>query len=183
MQGRSWPANCTMKRSDLRYLRLSHIDENGKEHIGEMVCNKQIAQPLLRIFRKLYEAHYPIHSICLIDDFEADDEKSMTENNTSCFCFRTVSGTNVLSKHARGLAVDLNPLYNPYVRARKKNKGSKASKEVIVNPTAGAPYADRSRTFQMKINRSDLAYKLFRKEGFTWGGDWRSSKDYQHFEQ
>ena len=155
-----------MKRSDLRYLRLSHIDENGQEHIGEMVCNKQIAQPLLRIFSKLYEARYPIHSICLIDDFEADDEKSMTENNTSCFCFRTVSGTNVLSKHARN-----------------KIKGSKASKEVIVNPTAGAPYADRSRTFQMKINRSDLAYKLFRKEGFTWGGDWRSSKDYQHFEQ
>ncbi|MCR5820420.1 MAG: M15 family metallopeptidase [Bacteroidaceae bacterium] len=183
MQGLSWPEGCTMKRGDLRYLRLSHIDENGKEHIGEMVCNRQIAQSLLRVFRKLYEARYPIHSIRLIDDFGADDEASMTANNTSCFCFRTVAGSNKLSSHSRGLAIDINPLYNPHVRTKKNNKDEKTSQVVIVSPKAAAPYANRNRSFQMKIDRNDLAYKLLREEGFKWGGLWKSSKDYQHFEK
>ena len=116
MQGRSWPEGCTIRRADLRYLRLTHVDAESKEHVGEMVCNKAIANDLIEIFKELYRQKYPIQRIRLIDDYEAVDERSMRDNNSSCFCYRKVSGTTKLSKHAMGMAVDINTLYNPYVR-------------------------------------------------------------------
>ncbi len=176
MQGRSFPEGCTILRSDLRYLRLSHVDAEGREHVGEMVCNKAIAQDLLDIFRELYRQRYPIERIRLIDDYEAVDEQSMRHNNTSCFCFRRVSGTQKLSKHARGMAVDINTLYNPYVRTDRDGHR-------IVEPATATPYVDRSRNFKYKIQKGDLLHRLFLKHGFTWGGAWRTLKDWQHFEK
>ena len=80
-----------------------------------------------------------------------------------------------MPKHARGLAIDINPRYNPYVR----NRGGKR----LVSPDNGVKYADRSKDFPYKIVKGDLCYRLFKKYGFSWGGDWKNSKDYQHFEK
>ena len=176
MKGRSYPEGCTIGRTDLRYLQLSHVDADGKEHVGEMVCNKAIAQDLLEIFKELYRQRYPIQRIRLIDDYGADDEQSMRDNNSSCFCYRTVSGTGKLSKHARGLAVDINTLYNPYVRTNNKGKR-------IVEPATGEPYTDRSKRTPYQIRKGDLLYRLFTQHGFKWGGNWRTMKDWQHFEK
>ena len=110
MLGRSYPADCTVAKSELRYLQVLHYDAEGHVHKGEMVCNRRIADDLLDIFRRLYEAHYPIERMKLIDDYGADDEQSMQANNTSCFCYRAMAGGKRLSKHAQGLAVDINPL-------------------------------------------------------------------------
>ena len=174
MKGKSFPEGCTTAREDLRYLHLLYKDINGEAHEGEMVCNASIADKLIDIFRQLYDADYPIEKMCLIDDYAGDDDASMTDNNTSCFNYRVVSDTSRLSKHALGLAVDINPLYNPYIRS----KGG----QTLVEPAAGEPYADRSGDFSYKIDKDDLAYKLFTQAGFTWGGSWKSVKDYQHFE-
>lgn len=176
MQGKTFPEGCTVKRSDLRYLRVLHYDGNGKVQEGEMVCNKAIAQDLLEIFEELFRQKYPIERMRLMDDYDADDERSMRDNNTSCFCYRVVSGTQVLSKHAQGLAVDINPLYNPYVKTRKDGT-------VAVEPSTGKPYVNRSGSFPYKITTGDLTYKLFTQHGFQWGGNWKSVKDYQHFEK
>ena len=176
MQGRSYPKDCTIKRNELRLVHVLHVDFDGNTTRGEIVCNQAIAQDLVDIFRELYRQHYPIHSIRLIDDFGADDEQSMQANNTSCFCYRVVSGSKKLSMHARGMAIDLNPLQNPYVKRRKDGT-------LIVQPRTARPYVNRSRAFKYKITHQDLAYQLFRKHGFTWGGDWHSLKDYQHFEK
>jgi hypothetical protein len=176
MQGRSYPEGCTVPRSDLRHVRVLHVDAQGKTHKGELVCNKAIAQDLLEIFRRLYQARYPIEKIRLIDDYEADDEQSMRDNNTSSFCYRSVSGTTKLSKHALGLAVDINTRYNPWVR-----KG--ADGHQLVSPDNGRPYADRRKTYPYKIVKGDLLYRLFIEHGFKWGGNWRTMKDYQHFEK
>ena len=157
--------------ASLRYLRVRHVDFDGREQTGEMVCHRDIAEDLLFIFKALYEARYPIASIRLIDDFGASDEASMTANNTSCFNYRSIAGRTALSRHALGMAVDINPLQNPYVR------------EEVIRPAAGRPYADRAQSFAHKIDRDDLCYKLFRSRGFSWGGAWRSAKDYQHFEK
>lgn len=180
MQGKSWPAACPLRRADFRYLRLSYVDESGAEHVGELVCHRTIANELLAIFRALFDARYPIHSIRLIDDFDADDEASMQANNTSCFCYRPIAGSQQLSKHSRGMAIDINPLYNPYVRTRVYNKGVRRT---VVQPKTGEAYTDRTRSFPMKITTSDLAYRLFRAHGFSWGGSWHTLKDYQHFER
>lgn len=176
MLGRSYKAGCAVARSQLRYLTLLHYDADGQVRRGEMVCHKDIAADLIEIFRKLYEARYPIERMRLIDNYGADDERSMTANNTSCFNYRPVAGTRTLSKHSQGRAVDVNPLYNPYVKSRRGGGST-------VSPKAGRPYADRSRLFKMKIDKADLAYRLFTAHGFRWGGTWRSAKDYQHFEK
>ena len=173
MQGKSWKKDCTLKRSELRYLRLLHRNAKGQTQLGEMVVNASIAERVVRVFRKLYEAGYRIEKMVLIDDYDGDDERSMEDNNTSAFNFRKVAGTTKLSNHARGLAIDLNTRYNPYVTRRG------------VSPKNGKPYAfnrNRRKDIPYKIDHQDLAYKLFKAEGFIWGGDWKSVKDYQHFE-
>lgn len=172
MRGVSYPEDARVPLADLRYLRLSYYDFEGNPQTGEMVCNAAIARDLCEIFRDLYDARYPIRSIRLIDDFGASDEASMQADNTSCFNYRPRTGQSRLSWHAYGLAVDVNPLENPFV-----GRGGR------VSPAAAEPYADRTADFPHRIDREDLCYKLFRAHGFAWGGAWRSVKDYQHFEK
>lgn len=176
MQGRSYPQGCRVGRASLRYVRLLHWDDSGRVVTGELVCNKQIAADLVRIFHRLYDERYPIHSVRLIDDYGGDDERSMRANNTSCFCYREVKGSRRLSAHALGMAVDLNPLYNPCCRRRRDGS-------MTVQPSTATAYCDRTARFPYKITRTDLAYRLFTASGFVWGGAWRSVKDYQHFER
>ena len=171
MRGVSYPDDAEIPLSDLCYLRLSYVDFDGNEQIGELVCNKAIAEDLVAIFRDLYDAQYPIRSIRLIDDFGGDDDASMAADNTSCFNYRKKTGMRELSKHALGLAVDINPFENPYVRPSR------------VRPAGASAFADRTKDFPHKIDKDDLCYRLFRAHGFSWGGSWRSVQDYQHFEK
>ena len=157
-------------------LCVSYVDFQGETQQGVIVCNTTIAQDLRDIFQKLYEAKYPIERIRPISDYGDDDECSMQANNTSCYCYRVVAGSTKLSKHARGLAIDVNPLYNPWVR--RKTDGT-----LLVQPATGRPYVDRSKPFKYKITKRDLCYRLFIEHGFQWGGSWHSLKDYQHFEK
>ena len=172
MQGKSFKTECSTPRSDLRYLQILHYNKEGKVLKGELVCHKLIAEDLLYIFRKLYEAKYPIERMVLVDEYDADDEASMRANNTSSFNFRRVSGSQTLSLHSRGMAIDINPRYNRWRKGKR-----------LVSPANGTAYADRSKSFSYKIVKGDLCYRLFKERGFTWGGDWKNSKDYQHFEK
>ena len=176
MQGHSYKRDCTVARSSLRYILCLHRDDGGRSIVGEMVVNKSIAADVVEIFRRLYEAGYPIERMRLIDYWDADDERAMTANNSSSFNFRFISHTRKVSKHGMGMAIDINPLYNPYTKTLRGGK-------IIVEPAAGRPYLDRNRKFKYKITRGDLCYRLFRKYGFRWGGDWKTMKDYQHFEK
>ncbi|MBQ7268740.1 MAG: M15 family metallopeptidase [Bacteroidales bacterium] len=176
MQGKSFKSNCTVPRSDLRYLRVLHKDAEGRSIVGEMVVNRSIAGDVLEILRKLYDAGYPIERMRLIDIYDADDETSMRANNSSSFNFRFISHTTKVSKHGAGLAVDINTLYNPYHKIL-------ADGTEIVEPDTGRPYLDRSASFPYKIEPDDLCCRLFKEHGFEWGGDWKSCKDYQHFEK
>lgn len=175
MQGKTYKNNSPIGRAQLRHVRALHWDYDGQIHIGEMVCNKRIAERLVRILRTLYAHRYPIQRMLLPDIYDADDERQMRDNNSSCFCCRVVSGSKKLSKHAQGLAVDINPLYNPYYKKRADGTQS-------VKPATAAPYCDRKDTFPYKIDHEDLCFRLFVAAGFKWGGDWKSCKDFQHFE-
>ena len=163
---------------DLRYVRVLYIDFDYKEQEGELICNKAIAQDMVEIFYELYLNEYQLERICLIDEYNGDDTLSMADNNTSCFNYRVVDGTDSLSKHAYGLAIDINPFYNPYVVFGRNPDGSN-----YISPPGSETYADRSKDFPYKIDENDLCYKLFKVHGFTWGGDWNSCKDYQHFQK
>ena len=174
IEGRSFKPDCILPREDLRYLHVLHKDLEGKTHEGEMIVNRHIAEDVLDILRKLYEADYPIEKIRLVDEYDASDEASMADNNSSSFNFRFVSYTTTVSKHGLGLAVDINTLYNPYVKT--------VNGRLSIEPANAGPYVDRTKDFPYKIDENDLCYQLFTEKGFFWGGHWNNSKDYQHFE-
>ena len=177
MLGSSFPEepNRDISMEELRYVRVLHYDFAGKIQEGELVVNQKIAWQTMRAFYQLYKMEYPIQSVRLVDDYEADDELSMEANNSSAFNYRKVAGREELSKHALGLAIDINPVMNPYVR------------EGEYFPANATEYLERDadkctgKHRDKMIHRGDLAYRIFRRNGFEWGGDWNHAKDYQHF--
>nr|WP_294319178.1 M15 family metallopeptidase [Pseudobutyrivibrio sp.] len=175
IKGKSYKDDCTVPLADLRYLHVLHAGFDGQTHEGEIICNKAIAEDLLEIFEQLYEAGYQIEKIKLVDEYNAEDEASMADNNSSCFNFRFISHTTKISNHGKGMAIDINPLYNPYIKTVNGN--------LNIEPANSTPYVDRTADFPHKIDETDLAYQLFTAHGFSWGGAWTSSKDYQHFEK
>lgn len=176
MRGLSMPDGCTVSADQLRYLHALHRTADGTILAGEMVVSSAIADDVREILLELFRARYPIERMRLIDDYGADDEASMNANNTSAFCYRRVAGTRTLSRHALGMAVDINPLYNPCCRQCPDGT-------VAVQPEAGRPYADRTVVTPYRLVRGDLCHRLFLQHGFRWGGAWRTTKDYQHFEK
>lgn len=175
MQGKSFKQECSVPRSDLRYLLCLHRDINGHTIVGEMVVNKKISSTVLNILHQLYLANYPIERMRLVDYWNADDEMTMRDNNSSSFNFRFISHTTTVSKHGKGVAIDINTLYNPYHKILEDGTE-------VIEPATGAPYLDRSKSFPYKIEKGDLCYKLFTENGFEWGGEWTTRKDFQHFE-
>lgn len=171
MIGNSIPNKDKIDINGLSYLKITYFGFDEKTHIGEMIVNKDVAQEVLDIFQEVYDNKYPIEKIQLIDEYNANDEKSMEDNNTSAFCYRTIANTNKLSIHSLGKAIDVNPLYNPCV---VKNS---------VFPAKGKQYANRSIVRKGTIQKGDVLYNAFLKRGWTWGGNWRTKKDYQHFEK
>ena len=169
-------AQTDISAEDLRYVHILHYDFDGNPAEGELICNISIADDLLSIFHELYLNEYQIQQVHLIDEFGGDDEASMEANNTSCFNYRVVEGSSSLSKHAYGLAIDINPLYNPYITY--DGQGG-----ISVSPANAVSYTDRFAEFPYKIDKQDLCYQLFMEHGFTWGGNWNSVKDYQHFQK
>lgn len=172
--GISYKDDCPVTYDELRYLNVRYYNFSHKIENGELICNKAIAQDLIEIFYELYTNEYEIEKVKLIDEYGGDDIISMSDNNTSCFNYRTVDGTNKISMHGLGLAIDINPFYNPYI---KKNKDGSP----YISPKGSEIYADRNNDFLHKIDENDLCYQIFTNHGFSWGGNWKSVKDYQHF--
>ncbi|MDE5679250.1 MAG: M15 family metallopeptidase [Lachnospiraceae bacterium] len=176
--GSSYPADgsAQISLSELNFVHILHYNFDGEISEGELICNNAIAQDLVEIFYELYVAEYQLEKVVLIDYYDADDTTSMVANNTSCFNYRNIDDTDNLSRHAFGLAIDVNPFYNPYIRFTKDGGQ-------IVSPESSEAYADRTQNFPYKIDADDLCCRLFLEHGFTWGGNWNSSKDYQHFQK
>lgn len=175
IMGVSYQENDNISLSELCYLRVLYYGFDGETHIGELIVNQKIEADILEIMKELYENQYPIEKMVLIDEYDADDESSMADNNTSSFNYRTVNGSTKLSKHSMGLAIDINPRFNPCIKT--------VNGETLVEPANGTAYTDRTQDFPYKITEQDLCYQLFTEHGFTWGGSWNSLKDYQHFEK
>ena len=175
--GLSYKEDCTIPREELRYLKVLHYGYDQQIYVGELMVNAELAQDFLEIFQALYENQYEIEKMLLVDDFGADDNLSIENNNTSAFNYRvsTLDGVT-LSNHAFGRAIDINPLHNPYVTYYDWGMDTYFD--------ASLPYMNREdSSLEHMINHEDLCYQLFIEHGFTWGGDWENPKDYQHFEK
>lgn len=179
--GISYPADdkdIAITYDDLRYVKVKYYDFYDEVQDGEIICNKLIAQDIVDIFYELYLNGYQIEKIKLIDEYGGDDTLSMEDNNTSSFNYRVVENTTSLSKHALGLAIDINPFYNPYLVFGGNPDGTD-----YISPKGSESFVNRDLDFDHKIDKNDLCYKLFKAHGFTWGGDWKSCKDWQHFQK
>lgn len=173
MRGLSFGEDCTVPREDLRYVRVLHVDADGVTHVGELVVNRLVADEVTEIFRELYDAKYPIRKMRLVDDYGADDAASCSDDNTSAFNFRTIAGTSMLSNHAWGLAIDINTFENPYYIVSTGH----------LWPPEAERYLDRSVDDPYVLHVGDACYDAFVSRGWTWGGDWPDTRDYQHFEK
>ena len=169
MTGKTYKPNKNIGLDDLSYLRVRYYDFDHKIRQGEIIVNKALAKDVLEIFAELFDAGYEIEKIRLADYYDADDDLCMADNNSSSFNYRVVAGTQTVSAHGYGRAIDINPLYNPYIVGDK------------IMPPNGEPYADRSKSFPHKIDENDICYKIFTSRGWRWGGHWNTQKDYQHF--
>jgi hypothetical protein len=169
----SWREGCPVPIADLRLLTMLFWGYDGRVHAGEMVVHADVSRDVVWVFRRLFEARFPIRRMRLVDEYEAVDDRSMAANNTSGFNCRWRAGSpGVWSEHAFGRAIDLNPLVNPYVTSSG-----------FVDPSAGRPYVDRSRHDKGMIHDGDIVVRAFASIGWEWGGDWTSIKDYQHFSE
>ncbi|MBU1669347.1 M15 family metallopeptidase [bacterium] len=169
-QSGSWKKGCPVPLNDLRYLTMTYFstDEIGIE--GEMVVHKEVAQEVVAIFEALYNSKFTIERMHLIDDYNASDERSMAANNTSAFNCRNVPRTTRWSRHSYGKAIDINPVWNPFI-----DKG-------VVYPQSAQKYCNRELNASGIIKKNDAVYKAFIKRNWEWGGDWTKSMiDYQHF--
>ncbi|MBO5448621.1 MAG: M15 family metallopeptidase [Ruminococcus sp.] len=169
INGVTYRENPHITLEELSYLRVRHYDFSHRVAEGELIAARPLAEEMLDIFFCLYEQEYEIEKIRLCDHYGGDDERSMSDNNSSAFNYRTVADTDKLSLHALGRAVDINPLYNPYIVGEK------------VMPANALNYCDRELAFEHKIDKNDVCYRAFAAHGWLWGGDWKSEKDYQHF--
>ncbi len=181
INGKTYVENKHIGIEELRYLKVLHYNYDHQIQVGELIVNAEIAEDCKHIFIELFMQEYEIASMYLLEkywtgDGVTTDTVSVEENNSSAFNYRVVPGTNHLSNHARGYAIDLNPLQNPYVAYRSDGSFRTYYKDM-------ENYLDRNSGAAHMITHEDAAYQIFTKYGFTWGGDWKNSKDYQHFEK
>jgi hypothetical protein len=170
MTGASWHVHpACPPPSALALLRMSHWGFDGRVHRGELVCAASLADEVSEAFARIFAARFPIASMVRIDAFGGDDNASMAANNTSGFNFRVIAGTDRLSQHALGQAIDINPVQNPWLR------------DGVILPPAARDYLDRTDVRPGMIVRPGPVTDAFDAFGWDWGGDWKDYKDYHHF--
>ncbi|MHB1244080.1 MAG: M15 family metallopeptidase [Gaiellaceae bacterium] len=162
----SYREGCPVGPAQLRTVRVSYWDVAGREQKGRLVVARGQAPRIVRVFRTLWAARFPIRKLQPVSAYRGSDDRSMAADNTSSFNCRFVGGTTRWSQHAFGTAIDVNPVENPYAR------GS------TVSPAAGRAYLDRSRYRKGMAVRGGVLERAFASVGWKWGA---SFGDYQHF--
>ena len=169
-----WSEECPVSLDDLRLVKIEHCDFFSQVKNGELVVYKSKAQDALEIFAKLFEIKFQIHQAKLIDEYNGDDEASMADNNSSCFNFRKIAGSDKISIHGYGLAIDINPVQNPAIVMGEK------SMAVSIHPKKGIDFLNRTND---RSGMVESVVEIFKTHGFTvWGGNWNTPIDYQHFQ-
>lgn len=169
-----WQDACPVPIERLSLLRIQHINFGGEEKEGELIVLDAAAESITQIFAELYTVRFPIDKLRSIHHYDGDDELSMADNNSSCFCYRAIQGSAALSLHAYGLAVDINPLQNPYVSFDEQQGVAK------LHPAAGWQFLNRHN---QKAGMVEPHVAMIESNGlFVWGGRWTTPIDYHHFQ-
>jgi hypothetical protein len=170
----SWRSDCPVTLDQLAYIKMPFWGFDHERHTGEMIVNASVAEVVATAFAGLYEAHYPIEEMRVVSRKEVESwNKTPTGdvNVTSSFECRDAAQSSHWSQHAYGLAIDINPFHNPYIRGD------------LVAPELASAYVDRSWMRPGMILEGDRVIQAFDSIGWGWGGRWSSLKDYMHFSQ
>jgi hypothetical protein len=174
LSGEFWHAGCPVPLSGLRLLTVSYWDFSGRAGTGELVVSRRAAAPLAKVFGQLYRLRFPIRHMHFVDAYGPRRGRPRDRDISGSFeCRRAVpspcgSGTGNWSQHAFGLAVDLNPIENPYTGCGRTREPS------------SVPYLNRSKMRPGMV--TPAVVRAFRSIGWGWGGSWAgSTKDYMHF--
>ncbi|WP_312880441.1 M15 family metallopeptidase [Actinokineospora xionganensis] len=165
----TWRPDCPVSRNDLRYLTMSFWGFDGRAHTGEMIVNASVTQNVTKVFETLFANRFPLEEMRVTALAELDLHPTGDGNNTSAFVCRHAVSSTSWSAHAYGLAVDINPFCNPYIRGD------------LVLPELASSYVDRKNVRPGMIFAGDAVVRAFASIGWTWGGTWRSPVDIQHF--
>ncbi|MEM4987776.1 M15 family metallopeptidase [Collimonas sp. H4R21] len=164
------PVDCPQ----LQVVRFSYLDFDQVRHDdGEIMVMAAVAPQVKALFDELLKRRFPLAQARLMEHYQGNDDASMADNNTSAFNDRPITGGGAVSLHAYGLAIDINPLQNPYVRRDAQGR-------LAYSPPAGQAFGER---IAGRAGSSEQVVELFAQHGFlTWGGDWKKPIDYQHFQ-
>ncbi len=165
----TWAPGCPVKASDLAWVRLTFWGFDDARHTGELLVNGDAATDIVQVFHALYDARFPIEEMRITAKAEQTAAPTGDGNDTGSFNCRPVRGATTYSQHAYGLAVDVNPFQNPYL------KGD------LVLPELASAYKDRSWQRPGMILADGPVVRAFARIGWGWGGSWHSLKDLQHF--
>lgn len=169
MTGELWHPGCPVPLTDLRLLTMRFHDFDGAVQQGRMVVNRTVAKDVIGVFRAIFEAGFPIQRMDVTDLYPPQQRPERLRDVTSSFNCRNAKGSSSWSQHAYGLAVDINPQENPYV------------KDGTITPQPGKAFVDRSQDLQGMIKESDPVVSAFDRIEWGWGGRWHTLKDYMHF--
>ncbi len=166
----SWNPACPVALADLRYVKVSFFGFDGRFHTGELLVHASVAPGMVEVFRQLHAARFPIEEMRIPRAAEMSAPPTGDGNDTASFACRPATGsTTSWSRHTFGLAIDVNPFHNPYVKG------------AVVLPELATAYLDRGNLRPGMIVSNDVVVRAFRSIGWEWGGDWKTLKDYQHF--
>ncbi|HLF43928.1 MAG TPA: M15 family metallopeptidase, partial [Acidimicrobiia bacterium] len=165
----SWVPECPVTIDELAYLTVSHFGFDGRFHTGEIIVNQDFAEEVVEVFRLLHQARFPIEQMRVITKEEIDAPPTGDWNDTTSFVCRPAVGSTSWSQHAFGLAIDVNPFHNPYL------KGD------LVLPELASAYTDRENVRPGMIFEDDVVTEAFAEMGWGWGGNWNTLKDWMHF--
>ena len=169
----TWRPGCPVAADELRWVRLAFWGFDDTRHTGELLVNVAVADDVVGVFRRLYDARFPVEEMRITRRDELDAPPTGDGNNTGAFACRPTVGATTYSQHAYGLAVDVNPFQNPYAKGEGPDR--------LVLPELASAYLDRGAVRPGMIEPGDVVVSAFAAIGWEWGGDWRSLKDYQHF--
>lgn len=168
-----WRPDCPVNINSLSLVKVRHVNFDNQSQVGELIVHHKLANIVAHIFTDLLKLKFPINKICLINDYNGDDNLSMTDNNSSAFNFRTIAGSSIISMHSYGLAIDINPLQNPYLII-DENKS-----QIDIYPKAGIHFLNRHN---IRAGMLEPVVEIFSKHGLVWGGTWNNPIDYHHFQ-
>lgn len=165
----TWAPGCPVRAHDLAWVRLAFFGFDRHRHSGELLVNGSVANDIVRVFHVLWNEHFPIEQMVITSRADRHARPTGDGNDTASFNCRPVRGARIFSQHAYGLAVDVNPFQNPYL------------KDALVLPELAGSYRDRTWHRPGMILPGGAVVRAFRSIGWTWGGSWHSLKDLQHF--